>query len=247
MAIQSIQRAFDILQALDQINEPARAAIIAEQIDLPRTTVIRMLATLEDVGAVQRVSGSNAYQIGTAVSLLGQPKTSRNKLKALAKPEIEQLAHATGETVYFCVPAGSQVYYLDQINSRHHILLRDWTDTYVPAHATAAGKVFLAYLSANELEAYLTHPLKRFTPKTITEPNKIRAYTKKIRQRGVGWTHGQTEEGLVGVAAPVFNRNQAVKAAVSLGGPAFRFPKPNKQEATAQAVVETAQRITAKL
>ena len=109
MQIQSVQRAFDILQLLDETAVPTRAATIAEQVNLPRTTVIRMLATLEEVGAVQRVDQSNTFQIGPMLRLLGQPKTSRRKLKEISRPHIQQLAEQTGETAYLCTPAANQI------------------------------------------------------------------------------------------------------------------------------------------
>ena len=247
MSIQSVQRAFDILKAIDNATEPTPATKIAKTINLPRTTVIRMLTTLEEIGAVQRVENGKSYQIGSVVRLLGQPKTTERKLKKIARPELQQLAQTTGETVYLCVPVGQQVYYLDQIDSRHHILLRNWAGCYFPAHTTAAGKVFLAHLGVEELELYLKRPLESYTDKTITNPTDIRAYAQQIPRDGFAWTHAQTEEGLVGVAAPIFDGQGKVVAAVSLGGPAFRFPKQNQADLAAQTVVQTAHRIQAKL
>ena len=247
MSIQSIQRAFDILRIIDAEREPARAATIAKRTNLPRTTVIRMLATLEEVGAVSRIDNSNYFRIGTAVRLLGQPKTNPTNLKEIAQTNLRLLAQKTGETAYLCLPVGEQVYYLEQINSQHHILLRDWTDTYFPHHATAAGKVFLAFMPPAELDSYLEKPLEHFTPKTITDPQQIRAYVAEIQHVGYGWTHEQTEAGLVGVAAPIFDRDGNVVAAVSLGGPAFRFPKPGQEQETAQYVVQSARQISERL
>lgn len=247
MQIQSVQRAFDILQLLDETAVPTRASVIAEQVNLPRTTVIRMLATLEKVGAVQRVNESNQFQIGPKLRMMGQPKTSTKKLKEISRPFLRQLATSSGETIYLCTPAGNQVYYLDQIDTQDHILLRNWVDSYFPLHATAPGKIFLAYLSEVELNNYLAEPLKRYTRKTITETDQIRAYAKAIRQQGFGWTHEQTALGLVGVAAPILNREGEPVAAVSVGGPAFRFPKPQEEARIVQQVIQTANHIADKL
>lgn len=251
MSIQSIQRAFDILKVIDDGAGSARAAAIAEEIGLPRTTVIRILGTLEEIGAVVQVkgqqNGSRQYTIGPTARFLGQPKTDGANLKEVARPELERLAVETGETVYLCTPLGDQVYYLDQVNSQHHILLRDWVGKSLPMHTTAPGKVFVAWLSPKELDDYLSKPLKVFTPKTIVDPKKIRAYAAEIRQVGFAWTHEQTEAGLIGVAGPIFKNGDELVGAVSIGGPSFRFPKPNQEQDLEQLIVDTARRIEAKL
>ncbi|MFK7805831.1 MAG: IclR family transcriptional regulator [Anaerolineae bacterium] len=249
MSIQSIQRAFEILKTIDRGSGPARAAVIAEQIGLPRTTVIRILGTLEEVGAVVQISGeqngSRQYAIGPTARLLGQLKI--NNLKEIARPDIEWLAAETGETVYLCTSAGDDVYYLDQVNSQHNIQLRDWVGQSLPIHTTAPGKVFLAWLTPEELDRYLAKPLKAFTPKTVTDPNQIRAYVQAIREAGYAWTHEQTEAGLIGVAGPIFGRDAELVGSVSLGGPSFRFPQPGQEQKMAELVVEVGRRISAKL
>jgi len=242
MSIQSVQRAFDILQIINKESNADNAATIAQCIDLPRTTVVRMLATLEEVGAVNRVGESNRFQIGSMLRGFGQPKRSSEAFKAMARPFLSKLAEETGETVYLCMPVGNQVTYLDQIDSQHHILLRNWTGSYFPAHTTAAGKLFLAYMSNEKLETYLSNPLEQFTTETVTEPDKVRAYVQEILQTGVAWTHGQTEKGLVGVAAPVFDENGRVILAISLGGPAFRFPED--PALAARQVIQTARAVS---
>ena len=243
MSIQSVQRAFDILKIIDEARQPAGAALIATRANLPRTTVIRMLDTLEAVGAVSRIGDSNRFEIGPKAQLLGQPRTSHPKLKQLARPEMSRLAQETGETVYLCVPAGSQHLYLDQIDSQHHILLRNWVGQYFAHHTTAAGKLFLAHLPTKELDTYLQQPLQQFTEKTIIDPVAIRQYVEEIRRVGYAWTHEQTARGLIGVAAPIKTIKGDLVAALSLGGPAFRFPEAEREAVVAESVVEAARRI----
>ena len=249
MSIQSIQRAFDILDVIDKQSAPSRAADIASQVELPRTTVIRMLDTLEKVGAIQRVPNSNTFYIGARLRNFGRAISHKPTLKELARPFLQELADQTGETVYLCTPTPDfQAHYIDQIDSPHQILLRNWVGKSLPIHATAPGKVFLAYLSPNALQQFLSTPLVRFTEKTVTDPEQIRAYVPEILNKGYAWTHEQTAAGLIGVAAPIFSPTEkTVIAAASLGGPAFRFPPPNQSQAVADLVVETAYKITMRL
>ena len=248
MSIQSIQRAFDILQVIDTQETPLRAAEIALRANLPRTTVIRMLDTLEKVGAIHRLTESNTFHIGPMLRQLGQPTSSQPTLKEIARPYLQQLADQTGETVYLCTPtADFQAHYLDQINSPHEIMLRDWIGKTLPLHATAPGKVFLAHLPSEPLNRFLATPLERFTEKTVTDPAQIRAYIPRIRGEGHAWTHEQTALSLIGVAAPIFDQNNKVIAAVSLGGPAFRFPPENGAQRMAELVMHTAHHIAINL
>ncbi|MEM7343640.1 MAG: IclR family transcriptional regulator [Chloroflexota bacterium] len=247
MTIQSLERAFSILKTIDASSTAIRPAEIAEHIDLPRTTVIRMLGTLEALGAVTRAEDGRNFLIGPTIQAMAQSKPKHRILKQIARPYLEGLANSTGETVYLCTQSHDQVYYLDQIDSRHHILLRNWVGSYFPLHTTAAGKLFLAFLPDEELTAYLTPPLEALTDKTVTNPAAIRHYVAEIRQDGCAWTNEQTEEGLIGVAAPIYQGVGQLVAAVSLGGPAFRFPPKGKDQAMAQQVIKTAQKISQKL
>lgn len=244
MTIQAVERALEILKAIDQTAGPARASALAAAVDLPRTTVIRMLTTLEKMGAVRRIDEAGGYQIGPVIQHMGQPDAALQNLKTAAKPALQKLARETNETIYLCTPAGDEVYYVDQIDSRHHILLRTWIGGYFPAYATAAGKVFLAHWPVKRLDRYLQNRLEKFTPQTVTDPSEIRAAAAETRRTGVAWTHAQTEIGLIGVAAPVYDPQQNVVAAVSLGGPSFRFPPPGQEKTIASAVRQTGVAIT---
>ncbi|MEM7112861.1 MAG: IclR family transcriptional regulator [Chloroflexota bacterium] len=245
--IQSLHRAFAILQIISQQPQAARPVSIATQTGLPNTTVLRMLTTLENIGAVVRDVEAGTYGIGTVVYDLAHPKPSHQQLKEAARPYMHQLANQTGETVYLCAEAGEQVYYVDQIDTEHHILLRNWIDIAFPLHTTAAGKVLLAFWEDAKIQAYLARPLEQYTENTIIDPDAICAYVEMIRKNGFAWTHGQTEEGLVGVAAPIWGQSQQIVGALSLGGPAFRFPKAGEAEQVAQQVVETAKQISSQL
>ena len=245
--IQSLERAFSILKVIDEASNAIRPAEIAECIGLPRTTVIRMVTTLEALGAVVRADDGSSFQIGPTLRAFARSKPKLGYLKKIAQPHLKQLAAETGETVYLCILERHQVHYLDQIDSRHHILLRNWVGSYFPAHTTAAGKALLAFLPEDKFLAYLKRPLEKFTKNTIIDPDQIRGYAKTIRATGYAWTYGQTEDGLVGVAAPIYSEAEQPIAAVAVGGPAFRFPPAGQDEAMAQCVVRTARQISERL
>jgi len=190
-------------------------------------------------------NGSRQYQIGQTARILGQSKTG--SLKEIARPDLEWLAAESEETAYLCKQAGDRVYYLDQINSQYHIQLQSWIGKSFAIHTTAPGKIFVAWLPDAELDRYLSQPLQTLTEKTVTDPNQIRAYAKEIRARGFAWTHEQTEAGLIGIAAPIVKGDSELIGAVSLAGPAFRFPKPKQEQSLEKLIVEVGRRISANL
>ncbi len=245
--IQSIERAFAVLDIVGGLSEPASVTTIAKQVDLPRTTVTRLLATLQSVGAVKRATAKDYYQIGPRILNLTAQLTYTQQLVNTARPYLEKLAQTTGETVYLGVPEHYHVHYVDQINSRYRIQLRDWTGSLFPMHTAAAGLLFLADLPLPELDDYLSRPLERYTEKTVDDPATIRENLVNIRRQGHAWSQGQMEPGLIGVAAPIQNKQKQSIAAISVGGPVFRFPPQGQKEATINLVINTAAEIAARL
>lgn len=241
--VQSVERAFAILQAIGL--EPGGLGVtsISKQTGLPKSTVSRLLSTLEASGAIERVPGRDAYRVGPGVLAMAGRASYSRQLNVLARPYLQELAEETGETVHLCTPDGDQVFYVDQINSRFHIQLQDWTGVRFPMHTVAAGRVFLASLSPDRLEQYLSRPLERYTSKAITDRNVLRRHVERARAEGLSWVWEETELGLVGVAAPVEDAGGKVVAAVSLVGPAFRFPPPGRHAEMAADVTHTARLI----
>jgi DNA-binding IclR family transcriptional regulator len=119
---------------------------------------------------------------------------------------------------------GDDAVVIHQSISRASALGVDWTGRHTPLHATAAGKIFLAYMPEDQLLRILEGPLERFTEKTIFDPANLKDHTRKIRDEGYGYTVEELEMGLNAVGAPIRRADGAVVGAVSVSGPAFRLP-----------------------
>lgn len=223
--IQSVRRAFTILKAVSA-NEADGATLseIAARVELPKSTVSRMLTTLERVGAVERVSAREGFRIGDEVLALASALPYPRNLSAAARPLLQQLAQTTGETLTLCTPDGNFAHYIDQINPGRALQVHDWTGQRIPLHACSDGKLFLAHRSQDEIERYLARPLERFTSHTVTTPSALRRELRAIRKHGYAWTHGEYDAEIVGVAAPVRDATDGVIASVCLFGPAYRWP-----------------------
>jgi DNA-binding IclR family transcriptional regulator len=242
--VQSVERAFAILRCL--AGGPAGVSELAERVELPKSTVSRLLSTLQVLGAVEQSGSGNEYRVGHAmIEIAGGAVPGRN-LIAVARPHLVELVDTLGEAAGLAVLDVGDVIYLDQVNVDNPVQVRDWTGERIPAHQTSSGLVLLAHASEHERERYLAGPLPAATPNTLIEPAALRRRFAAIRMRGTEWACDEYVSGISSVAAPVFGAGQIV-AAVHAHGPSYRFPAAGAADAIADLVAGTAARISARL
>ena len=243
--VQSIERAFAVLGALT--DGPVGVTEVAERVELPKSTVARLLGSLVREGVVEQVPGDTRYRLGARIVTLAAGVVPLRSMVALARPVLVELASALGEAAGLSVPDGFAVHYVDQVDTAQQVQIRDWTGTRVPMHAVSSGLVFLAALPPPTLDDFLRRPLERFTPATLTEPAAIRARLADVRRDGYAWVHEEFAEGLNSAAAPIEDRTGVVVAAVHVHGPSYRFPGTTDAAEIAAAVVDAAHAISARL
>ncbi len=246
-SVQSVERAFAILEVVAANSDGVGVTKIAHQINLPKSTVSRLLSTLEGVEAVERVSAGEGFQIGASIIAFASHVPYPRHLITVARPYLLELAQITGETVNLCLPDGDQVHYIDQVDSQYHLQIQDWTGYRFPMHVTSNGKLFLAYWSEACLDQYLSRPLQGYTPKTITDPNQLRQELAGIRSRGYAWANGESEEEIVGIAAPIRDETTQTIASICVGGPAFRFPAEGESDKIKDLVIGLANKISERI
>lgn len=245
--VQVIERAFEVLAALG--GGPLGVTEVAERVGLPKSTVARLLAALAAEGAVEQVAGGTDYRIGDRLVTLAAGVVPTRSLIALARPHLVALAAATGEVSGLSIPDGDFVHYVDQEDSPNPVGVRDWTGTRFPLHAVSAGFVFLAHMAPERVDAYLAGPLERFTPSTVTDPDRIRERLRRARQDGVAWTHDEVAEGITSVSAAVADERGEVVGALHVHGPSYRFPGADESATgdrarIASAVIAAAAEVT---
>lgn len=239
MTVQSVVRAFDILKIIAAVHPQGIGVTeIAQQSNLHKSTVSRLLATLESVGAVERVPDNTDFVIGNNLLTLLAPSTFPDNLMALARPHLLALNRATGEDVGLAIPDGDMALYIGQVSSDHAVQVKDWTGHRFPLHIVSAGKAMLAYQPPDVLSRYLGRPLEAYTPNTLTQPAKLLTALNAIKERGLDWSFGEFDEELNAVAAPILAQNGSALAAITIYGPAFRFPPAGQQEEISRLVLE---------
>lgn len=243
---QSLHRAFAILQTVAAAPTGARVSAIASRSHLPKSTVSRMLATLESLKAVERTAGGDEFIIGSGLMALAHGVPYSRSLTAVAHPHMLELAEHTGEAVALCIAEGDQMLVSDLVQTRHRIKVEEVTGERFPLHATSPGKVLLAFQSDKAIRAYLRRPLTRYTSHTVTDPKALKKQLTKIRDAGLAWAFEELDD-IAGLSAPIYAETGQVVAALNLYGPAFRFPPDGKKEELRQRVLGTARQISNRL
>jgi DNA-binding IclR family transcriptional regulator len=228
--IQSVDRAARVLLLLGEDSEPLGVSEMARRIGIHKSTVSRLLATLERHDLVSRDSESDLFRLGSAFFRLSEAVARDVALVPQARPILERLAEATDETVNLAVLRGREVFHLDQVECSRFIASTNWAGRAAPAHATSTGKVLLAFAPAPVLEAALASSLPRLTARTRTDPAELRRDLTEVRRLGYALVVGELEEGLTAISAPVFDAGGTCRAAISVSGPSFRLRGPRVRE-----------------
>jgi DNA-binding IclR family transcriptional regulator len=244
-SVQSIRRAFDVLGTLG--DGPLGVTEVADRAGLPKSTAARLLATLVGEGAVEQVPGDTSYRLGPRLITLSGGFSLTRSLAAIARPTLIELAEASGEAAGLGMPDGDLIHYIDQVDTVHPVLVRDWTGARAPLHAVSSGQVLLAFRTPAAIERYLERPMERFTDRTLADPDAVRERLRDIRRRGFAWAIEEFDDGISSIAAPIADGSGEVIAAVHVHGPSYRFPTEAAESELPPVLLAGAARIAAGL
>ena len=214
---QAVDRAGALLVYVLSATEPVPFADLVTATELPKSTLSRLLSSLERNGLVQRTT-TGAVQPGARITDYALSVRPEDDLMRIAQPYLDELGALTGETVNLAVAVGSEVRQIAQVDSSYLLGATYGMDRPVPFHCSALGRVLVAFGG--------TLPrgrLKALTRKTITSRRALEAELERVRRNGVSVVDSELEPGLVAVAAPVLNSDGAAIAAVSVSGPSVRM------------------------
>lgn len=223
--VTSIARALDVLQLfVDSQHEDLGVTEIAKRLQLSKAVVHRILTTLTDKDLVLMNPSTRRYGLGPLALALGTAYLERLDVRALAQPVLRALSDATNETATLSIRHGWQRIYVEQALPDRGIKMTVPIGQPFPLHAGGSSKAFLAFLPAEQAEAYINERgLDSLTALTPTDSSVLRAELESIRQRGVAVSFGERQPGAGSVAAPVFDHRGEPIAAISICGPVERF------------------------
>jgi len=229
--IQAIERAVAILNAFSAERPELGVTELAEQLGLHKSTVHRFLVNLETAGLVERNPRSARYRLGLRIFELGGLVLQQMNLWDEALPFLEGLVRDSGETGHLAVLDGGEAIYIEKVEARRALRIPSAMGRGYPAHATSLGKVLLAHLSDEQLDAVIAERgLARYTPHTITGRRELEAELARIRRSGYAVDREEYDEGLVCIGAPISDHTGHVVAALGIGGPVTRVTPARVEE-----------------
>ena len=220
--ISSLAKGLKVLELLAEKDELSVSAV-AESIGLNRAGSHRFLATLKELGYVEKNEG-NRYRLTFKLLGLGMKVANRFEIRRVALPFMQELSLAFRETVNLGFWDGKGILHLDKVESREILRMDTPIGSHAPAYCTALGKTILAHLPMYDLSIYLSRiKLKPHGPNTITSKKQLREEIEKIRQRGYAVDDEELAPGLRCAAAPVFDHTGRANYAISVSGPSMRM------------------------
>jgi DNA-binding IclR family transcriptional regulator len=244
---QTLDRA---LGALLRIGESgSRGLTLAEcsaSLGYSKPTVHRILRTLANRGFLRVDRERGLYTLGVANLRLGMTFLEQLDLRSEALPILRELGDRTGETVHLGVLDGSDVVYIEKVESSHAVRMFSQIGRTMPAYSTGVGKAILAYLPHDQLEWALPKRLEARTRATITDRKELLEHLAGVRRRGYSTDEVENEEGIRCVGAPIFDHTGAVCAGISVAGPANRVT-PDRTPELGELVQELALAISRRI
>ncbi|MFA5889753.1 MAG: IclR family transcriptional regulator [Actinomycetota bacterium] len=198
---------------------------VARRLGQDKSQVSRLLATLGELGYVDRDPESRRYAAGADLVLLSARLLGRLDVRAQSHAAMRDLAGATGESVHLAVLLADSVVTIDLVETAQPFRVEPGIGTRDPIHCTAIGKAILAFLPVEESARLLANPLLRFTPRTIIDGVVLERDLDAVRRRGFAVDDEEFTSGVRCIAAPVFDSGGYVVASLGISAPAQRLAR----------------------
>lgn len=219
---------------------------VAKTLSLPKSTVSDIMASLAEQRFLKRIQGGR-YQLGWRLFELNQVLLDNTEFCIEARLAMQELVERWGETTHLAVLDNDQVLYVEKLQATPAVqILLSRVGGRLPAHCSAVGKVLLAHREQQKVNELLeAQEMRAFTPNTITTLDKLRQELEQVRRQDYAYDHEEVALGLCCVAAPIYDLEGKVIAAISISVPAYRFY--SQQENYTAIILKTSRRISENL
>lgn len=232
--LSSLRNALRVLECFS-VDDPEKGVTeIAQELGLGKSTVHRVLITLEQAGYVRKDEATRHYRLGLSVLRLSGVLISNLELYREGQHLLEVFANRFDEAVHLAVLEGYHTVYISKIESSHPVRILTHLGRKNPIHCTSSGKVILAFQTPALIDTVVDLGLERFTRTTVTDPVQFRTELAEIRNLGCATSHGEMREGVSSIAVPVRDYSRQVVGAVTVVGPTGRFTPTKVQSLTKQ-------------
>ncbi|WP_241051747.1 IclR family transcriptional regulator [Achromobacter xylosoxidans] len=217
-------RALLVLDYLARAQHPPTLAQLAQRLDMPKSTLMRLLASMQRAGFVAATPTENGFVPGPQATALALATLRASAFTRACRAVLAQLVGKLGETCNLTAPDGDQVIYMERVETAEPLRLFFAVGSHVPMHCTASGKLFLASMNRLERGRVLARlPLTRNTPRTLTDPARLEDELERLATRGIGIDNEEFVRGMSAVAVPVRDAQDRVVAAVACHAPTARL------------------------
>jgi len=224
VGVQSLGRAFAILEEIARHREGVGLADLSKLVGLHNSTTFHLAKTMVSLGYIRREKDSKRYRVGRPLFALAASALDEIEMVNVATPALEDLSRETGESSHFAVRMGDAVVVIARTSGPGAFHLTDRVGVLRPAHCTALGKVILASLHQDQLERFLARvELKPSTAHTITESPVLLREIAEIRRSGIAYDDGEFNLEVRCVAVPVKDFTGQIIGALGISGPIWRL------------------------
>ncbi len=216
-SIQSVAVAFEILEELSRSPGAVGVTELSRRLGQTKARVHRHLTNLRQLGFVSQDSSNERYQLGWKIYRLGMSVAENFGLRRLARPHLQHLVDATGETALLAMPAGRDVIVVDAAQSRGaNIVITVRPGTIIPAATSALGRAIVAFLPDTEQQGILSGPINPLTDRTVTDRDRLQQQLLEVRRDRFAVAVAERLMGISALAAPIFDDRHHVVGSVGL-------------------------------
>ncbi|MFN3662005.1 IclR family transcriptional regulator [Yoonia sp.] len=213
----TVGKALDVLDRVAGFGRPVRFSEVLAQSDFPKPTLYRLLQTLTNQDMLVYDPDRQTYSPGIRLLRLAHAAWEQSTLALIARPHIDALSAAVGETVHLAQLDHAQVIYIDKRNANNPVQMFSQAGKVGPAYCTGVGKVMLAFADPARIDAVIAQQsFHRFTSTTLTDSRSLRAELTAIRARGYGFDREEHEPGIICIAMPIRTDTGRVLGAISV-------------------------------
>ncbi len=244
--LSSVGTAIALLKCFTAEEHELGVSEVSRKLGVAKSTVHRLARTLMADGMLEQNVENEKYRLGIALFGLGALVRRRMNLSGEARQDLFALRNATGETVQLAILDGADIMFVYNLESTQAIRVNSDIGVRKPAFCTASGRAILAFQPEEAVGEVLASGLGRRTPKTETDPGRLKKLLAEVAARGFAVEDEESEVGMRAIAAPVRGAGGVVVGSVAVAGPVQRLSKDTLAR-FAPEVIRTAQAISARL
>ncbi|MGM9929751.1 MAG: IclR family transcriptional regulator [Bacillus sp. (in: firmicutes)] len=245
--VKSVSRALDIITLVSSKKGGLGVTEIANQIDINKSSVYRILSTLVQYGYIEQDEETSRYKLGYKFLEISSKLLESIDIRAEAHPYLQQLENETNEVIHLAVYDQGEVVYIETLDGNEALRMHSKVGKRAPVHCTSVGKAILAFLPDEVvLDVLERKGMPVHTNRTITEKGKLLQQLQQVRERGFSLDLEENENGITCIAVPIFDHTGKVHAAISISGHSMRMTEERLQQLQTR-MIAIGQQLSARL